>query len=452
MLIKFSVENWMSFRDPVCFSMVATSEKQRGEHVPRLDKYSTRVLPVAAIFGGNAAGKTNLFKALNFVQRLVVKGTQPDGLIPIDPYFDLKVADQPTHFEIELLVDETIYEYGFAVTRDRVVEEKLVKVLSTSEKVLYHRQAGEPNFDKSLTRDEAIKYVFKGTRDNQLFLTNAVFQRVEIFKPIYSWFKDCLELIAPDSRFASFEQFLDDDNPLYQSMNSLLARLDTVISRLGGGQISFANLPWPDSVKMQLQEDLKEGQSARLMGGPANDRVVVTRKTGELIAKKLFAYHQKLDGTMAKFEMSQESDGTQRIIDLLPVFLKLSASTAKKVIMIDEVDRSLHTLVTRTLIHAFLSGCTSKSRSQLLFTTHDVLLLDQSLLRRDEIWVCERDLNGASALIPFSDFKDVRHDKDIRKSYLQGRMGGVPQIHPIYDYIDNATDKLDNAKDKRASG
>jgi uncharacterized protein len=108
----------------------------------------------------------------------------------------------------------------------------------------------------------------------------------------------------------------------------------------------------------------------------------VTRKGGELIAKKLVAYHSRADGTEAKFEIRQESDGSQRVIDLLPAFLELSAQVSKKVYVIDEVDRSLHTLLTRRLLEMYLANCSTESRTQLLMTTHDVLLMDQQLLRR----------------------------------------------------------------------
>lgn len=96
--------------------------------------------------------------------------------------------------------------------------------------------------------------------------------------------------------------------------------------------------------------------------------------------------------------------------------------------MIDEIDRSLHTLLTRSLLEVYLSCCSTETRSQLLLTTHDVLLMDQQLLRRDEMWVTERDTEGVSNLFSFSEYKDIRYDKDIRKSYLQGRLGGIPRI------------------------
>ncbi|NQU65787.1 MAG: ATP-binding protein [SAR324 cluster bacterium] len=429
MIINFKVDNFMSFKDEVSFSLTASRERQHGDRVPKISKYQTRILPIAVIYGGNASGKTNFFKALNFVKRLVVGGTQPDSMIPIETFrLDTDSIKKPSRFELELLINDSIYEFSFIVTRKEIIEEKLVQMTSTSKKTLYHRREGKPNFDRSLSKDQFLQFAFKGTRDNQLFLTNSVSQKVGAFRPIYDWFKNTLELIAPDSRFEPFEYFFDKGHPLYNTMNEMLPQLDTGISQLGGEEIPFDNLPLPDILKSKLQEDVKEGTTIRFLSGPTNDRFTVSRKEGELVAKKLVTYHPKSDGTNVKFEMRQESDGSQRVIDLLPAFLEISASQSQKVCVIDEVDRSLHTLLTRQLLEAYLANCSTESRSQLLITTHDVLLMDQKLLRRDEMWITERDKFGSSTLYPFSDFKDVRYDKDIRKSYLQGRLGGIPRV------------------------
>jgi uncharacterized protein len=191
MIISFSIENWMSFSDSVSFSMVASRERQHGERVSKVSKYQTRILPVAAIYGGNASGKTNFFKALNFVKLMVVKGVGPDGLIPVEPYrLDSASIEKPSRFRLELLIDEIIYEFSFAVTRKAVLEEKLVQITSTSEKVLYDRQGDIPNFDSTLGKDQFLHFAFKGTRDNQLFVTNSVSQKVDVFRPVYDWFKN----------------------------------------------------------------------------------------------------------------------------------------------------------------------------------------------------------------------------------------------------------------------
>ena len=430
MIISMSIENWMSFRHRSTFSMVASKERQHGERLAQLKKYQMRVLPISAVYGGNASGKTNLFKALSFAKTLVVKGTQPEGIIPVEPFrLDPTCAKQPSRFSFELLIDDTIYEFSFSVTRTTIDEEKLVQIYSASEKVLYHRKEGKPNFHPSFDNEEFLKFAFQGTRDNQLFLTNSVNQKVEEFKPIYEWFRSTLDLVAPDSRFEPFEQFLQEDHPLYPVMNDTLAQLDTGITHLGGEEIPFENLNFPDSLKTKLQEEVPEGMTVRIVAEPVGDRFVITRKGGELIAKKLVVYHKGIEKDKdIKFEMRNESDGTQRVIDLVPAFLELMRPTSSKVYVIDEIDRSLHTLLTRRLLERYLSSCSQDTRSQLLFTTHDALLMDQKILRRDEMWITERDNQGNSSLLSLSEYKDIRFDKDIRKSYLQGRLGGIPRI------------------------
>ncbi|MEI6242714.1 MAG: ATP-binding protein, partial [Chlamydiota bacterium] len=363
MLIRFSIENWMSFQNRASFSLIASRERQHRGHIPNIAKFKLGVLPVAAVYGGNASGKTNLFKALNFAKGLIVKGTQPYSLIAVDTFRsgNLQKIDQPAYFEFELLINETIYVLSFSVTRKIILEEKLVHISGNKEKTLYHRVSGEPNFDPSLKDDQSLLFAFKGTRDNQLFLTNSVSQKIDVFKPVYDWFKDSLELIAPDSRFEPFEQFLDEGHPLYATMNKMLPQLDTGISRLGGEEILFENLPLDETSKMNLREVLPEGATVRFLSSLMNERFVVSRKNGELISKKLVTYHLNADGTETKFDMRQESDGSQRVIDLLPAFLEISAIQSKKVYVIDEVDRSLHTLLIRSLLEAYLSKCSNDS-------------------------------------------------------------------------------------------
>lgn len=445
MLISVSIENWASLREKTTFSMLASREKQHGERLTRSEKYNMRVLPIAAIYGGNASGKTNFFKAINFAKNFVVRGTQPQASINVNPYrLDSKCIKEPSRFVFQIFIDETIYELSFSVTRNEVVEESLVEVRSASERVLYHRKNGKPHFHKSLKKDKFLEFAFRGTRDNQLFLTNCVQQKVEKFLPIYNWFKDQLVLIAPDARFAPFELFIEEDNPMYAVMNETLASLDTGIEHLGGDPIPFEDLPCPAGMKSQLQEEVEEGSTVYLFA-PNNDRYLVTRKNNEMEAKKLVAYHCDGNGREVKFEIRNESDGSLRAIDLLPAFVEMFSGSEPKVYIIDEIDRSLHSLLTRELLEAYLLEAGGDKSTQLLFTTHDVLLMDQSLLRRDEMWISERDRTGNTSLRSFSEYEDVRYDKDIRKSYLQGRMGGIPRILLSGSLIDKELQKTNES-------
>lgn len=210
-------------------------------------------------------------------------------------------------------------------------------------------------------------------------------------------------------------------------MKDALSRLDTGITNLEFEAVRLEDFGLPKELLADIEENLKDGDVALLM--LLREPIAISRRDGETFARKLVTFHSNIKGESVKFGMEYESDGSRRVIDLLPVFLDLCVDNSRKVYVIDELDRSLHTLLTRSLLEGYLSGCTSESRAQLLFTTHDVLLMEQDMLRRDEMWVAERIASGGSSLTSFSEFKDVRYDKDIRKSYLQGRLGGIPRVY-----------------------
>jgi hypothetical protein len=429
-LISFSIQNYLSFKDKVTFSMVASREKQHQDRLAVVEGQKLRVLPFAAIYGGNASGKTNFCQALNFAKHMIVFGTRPDAKIPVDPFMMSKEnRRKPSEFVFVLLVGDVCFEYGFSLTSQGIEEEWLVEILKTTEREVYRRKGDEIEFRPDLNKDQFLRFAFQGTRENQLFLTNSVGQKVENFRLLYEWFRDSLLLIAPDSRFEFFEQFLKENSPYYEYMNQALASLDTGIVRIGGEEVPFDAIPLlTKELRDKIRESLGEKKPVRIRLDPAGERYVIELNDDEIQARKLVSYHLDSDNQEVKFDLRSESDGSLRLIDLLPVFLAMTQGGLPKTLVIDELDRSLHTLLSRQLLSSYLDGCGPDSRSQLVITTHDVLLMDQELMRRDEMWVAERDSDGSSDLIPFSDYKDVRYDKDIRKSYLQGRLGGIPKI------------------------
>ena len=431
MIINFSLENWKSFRDKVTFSMAASKERQHGERISRVKKYTARILPFAAIYGGNASGKTNFFSALEFVQRFIAGGTQPDELIPVTPFLlNDQISKQPTRFWLDLLIDETVYAFSFAVSREEVLEEDLLIITSTGkERILYQRRNGKVEFPEPKNEKEHsfLQFVFDATRDNQLFLTSSVLQNVEKFRPVYNWFRYSLRLIRPDNPFLVDWRLLREEDPIHQKVQELLPQLDVGILRLDSKEIPRDNIGFSVQRKNNISNDFMDDM-AIASRSPRTRPYRIIRKDGKSVAKKLVTRHLKEDGTEAVFEIYQESAGSQRILELLPSVVSLLSLESRHVLFIDEVDRSLHTLLTQQLLSIFLSRCSAETRSQLMFTTHDTELLNQSFLRRDEIWVAERESNEASSLTSFSEYDDVRNDKDIRKSYLQGRLGGIPLL------------------------
>lgn len=163
---------------------------------------------------------------------------------------------------------------------------------------------------------------------------------------------------------------------------------------------------------------------------PVGDgNIGLTRKDGRIFSLDLYTEHRATDtDAPILFRISDESDGTKRIMHLLPVLFAQAEKNAQFVFVIDELDRSLHTRLSRWFLETYLAACGEDSRVQMIYTTHDVDLLDQDLLRRDEIWFAERDPDGATGLVSLAEYKEVRNDTDLRRNYLLGRFGGVPNL------------------------
>jgi len=430
MLLSSKVTNWKSFRDETPFSMVATREEQHAERLARIERLGVRALPVSALYGGNASGKSNFCEALRFARDLVVQGTQPDAPIPIQPFrLDDSSPTRPAEFVFEVVTADKCYEFGFAVTRKRVVREWLTELRKTTERALYRRDGDNVEFlDASLRAAPFAAFVAQGTRSNQLVLKNFVDQNDKRFLPLYRWFSESLLVVGPgEASLPVGKGTLSNDGTYDTLLSDALGRLDTSIDALGSEEVAAGAVALPSDVKVRAIEASGKAQRA-IVVSPGGQWYTIIWKDKEPTWYKIGGLHQRSDGSEVLFDLADESDGTRRVIELLPVFLNASASSSAKVAVIDELDRSLHTLLTRRLLEGYLDSRQPESRSQIIFTTHDVQLMDQALLRRDEMWVAERGNGGATHLIPFSDYKDIRKDKDIRKSYLQGRLGGVPRI------------------------
>lgn len=424
----------MSYRDKTSFSMLASRELRHNNRVPKVGNGQSRVLPISAIYGANASGKSNFIDALIFARELITVGTDSSERIDVMPFLLEKAAgSHPSFFSFVILVEDTVFEYSFTITSEKIINEKLSEISRTSEKMLFSRENNSIKFGKPLASEEGgddfLEFVFKSTRDNQLFLRNAVLQNVRSLSKIDNWFRNTLVLIKPLSRFASFELFMEEGGELQQGMSRALRQLDTGIEELIGEEIELDEIELNDETMSRLKKEVNDGIGVKLDEPQKNDRFIISHEDNKLVTKKLVAYHETMDNKeQIKFQINQESDGTQRLIDLLPAFLGLSQQVPARVFIIDEIGRSLHTKVLDALIEMYLLTCTNDTRSQLIFTTHNVQLMTQYLLRRDEMWLTDRDNDGITTLYSLSDFVDLKSDDDIRKRYLQGQLGGVPRI------------------------
>ena len=211
------------------------------------------------------------------------------------------------------------------------------------------------------------------------------------------------------------------DSIFLNKVNEVLPKLDCGIHSIGIKDVlDDFQKPLPKSLKKELERGTKIE-----IGGA---RVVLSEHDGELTAKGLVTFHPKRGGKFESFTVDEESDGTERILDLIPGFLDISSNASNKVYIIDEIDRSLHTFMSRQLLESYLENCTLESRSQLIFSTHDIFLMDKLMLRRDEMLITERLNDGSTELSSIDDFENIKTDYELYKDYLSGRFGGIPDI------------------------
>jgi len=445
MLIKLTVNNFLSFSEEVVFSMVASREKQHAERVFSDEERELRILPVAALYGANGSGKTNFYKAIEFLRDIVLHPAQsPDEQIPVRPFrLDAHREKMPSRFCVEVLApNDRIYRLTIAATQERVWEERLEHVGRSSDRLIYFRDAEHPlelgtEYSESLPAEarEFLAFKARDVLQNQLFLAALRGRNIRHVDGIIRWFKDGLQLMTPNTVLKQLEISLSAIAGLRQYCVDALHRADTGIAGLGRRDVPLHSLPWEDmpmgtDVEKWLRKTIPLGKGM-LIAGSTGERFTIRHEEDGLHATRLTTVHKTKEGRDVEFFMSEESDGTQRFVDLLPAFYDLGNAEIPKVFVIDEIDRSLHTELTRNLIQAYLSSLTERSRSQLIFTAHDVMLLDQELLRRDEVWFAEKDSSGSSSLIWLGDKKGVRADRILRKSYLKGEFGGLPRISEL---------------------
>lgn len=445
MIINIRVENFLSFRDEVEFTALATLERQHRERVFQSKSLGLNLLPTAAFYGGNGAGKSNLYHALKFARHLVLKaGVKPEDPTEREAFrLDSDCLTEPSRFGFDLLIGDRSYRYEFGVTSDKIASEFLGFLNGETVKTIFRREnkdgkdSWSPDSFKALNLskedDEFLRFKTRDTLENQLFLSAIRGRKLPVLEEIGKWFKNQLVLLDPHCDFRPVEVGLMHMNDFRDYCIESLGQAGTGINGIQNDPVSLDSLPVPESMREQIVKHLESGKEdqAVMLKGPDRTRFMLRREKGKVEAYKLATYHSDKNGKRVGFEIADESDGTERMIDLLPAFFELTNPKTDKVFFIDELDRSLHTHLTRGLVESFLESRIPSSRAQLFFTTHDPLLLDQDLLRRDEIWFVDKLEDGHSKLTALSDFKGIRYDKDIRKNYLLGRFAGVPAIRRL---------------------
>lgn len=436
MLIQFTIENFLSFKEENTLNMLATTDKKHPHHL-LANKKKKPLLRTAALYGANGSGKSNMIRAIAFAQNLILEGTRPSQRINVTPFkLDTSCWQAPSRFEFVINFQDTIYTYGFVVDEKEVKEEWLFAIYKVKEVPLFERLTGKngkikveigPSLAiKKTKKNQFVEFVAQGTRPNSLFLHELYEKNVAGIMPVIDWFRSVLTIIGPESRYRDLIFDAHMDNAFLQFMGDFLKAADTGVDGIVTEELTVDSEKFLAGLPEQLREKLININRNEwvLFSTPDDRRFAMMREAdGELKLLKLKARHS-LQGTEdhIDFEIENESDGTRRLMDLLPALLH--SQNSEKVYMIDELDRSMHPLLSRMFLQAYFDD-KNCGRGQLIITTHESQLLDKKILRRDEIWFTEKDKQGGSHLYSLSEFK-VRNDLKLGKGYLDGRFGAIP--------------------------
>lgn len=427
MLLRFYVSNFMSFQQEAEFNMFPSALKTHKSHLYKQKKIN--LLKAAALYGANGSGKSNFIKAAHFLHDIVVKGSVEASEVRCIPFkLNEKSAAEPSIFGIEVNIDKKYYEYIVSVLNDKIISEELYETNpETGEgKMLFLRSQAEKTeieVDSSWITTEKERYRYEIYAED-LSPSAALLFKLKEHQPdakkIHAWFEKYFYVIYPKSKFFLTLKLCTDEQ--YKDfLNTLLPALGTGMNKVDIEKISFDHFFASEDAefKEKVEHKLKTGSPIFHFMHKGKEYVART-EDGQYFVHKLTTFNSSATNQLVEFDPEEQSDGTQRILDLIPA-IKL-VKDAPTVFFIDEIERSLHPSMIKALLTYLMNQPT---QGQLIFTTHESNLLDLDIFRQDEIWFAEKDKQGASVLYPLTNFKP-RYDLDIKKGYLAGRFGAIP--------------------------
>jgi len=415
MLIEFSAENFRSIKEPQKLTLTAGPGKELLSHntfdsgLPGFP----RLVRSAVIYGPNAAGKTNLLRALQFTQALLLNSAtfQEGTRIAHSPFrLNKQTATQPSEFEVAFAAAGVRYEYGFSVDAERFHKEWLIAYPHGRPQNWFERtyHAGKDQYEWyfSAKLKGSTRVWRDATRANALFLSTAIQLNSEQLRPVFHWFQKKLVVIGPAGSDLNWGLTLK----LFEQPDGKQKLLQFVrAADLGIDDLELQRTTAAPTVAIQgnvVREPQPQSPVATLL--------------------RVTSYHKATDSKeQVAMDFGEESAGTQRLFNSAGAWLNVLKNG--EVILYDELDTSLHPLMNRFLIGLFHSKTTNPNNAQLVFTTHDTSLLDREVFRRDQVWFIEKDKKRASRLYPLLDFSP-RKDEKLERGYLRGRYGALPFV------------------------
>jgi AAA15 family ATPase/GTPase len=420
MFIEFTVKNYRSIKDEQVLTMV----KAKGNELEKSNSFSPYVtssvhlLKSSVIYGPNAAGKSNVIRALMEMQNIVrhsASKNQEGDLISVTPFlFNEITSKEPTEFEMVFISEGIRYQYGFSTTKTRVFEEWLIAYPKGRAQKWFSRvfniktDAYEYKFSDNLLGQRAVWQ--DSTRSNALLLSTAVQLNSEQLKPVYNWFKEKLRPTNIDGWGPGYTASLCEKKESKEEILKFLKAADFDIHDISIETEKFDPSVLPD----ELPEAVKE-------------KIINDMKGKDVIDIKTL--HKTDNGTLVPLDFEDESDGTKKFFTFAGPWIDILKNGY--ILVVDELHDNLHPKMVKYLVELFHSEKTNPNNAQLIFTTHETSILSQEVFRRDQIWFCEKDSDQATTLYPLSDFSPRKNKENIELGYLSGRYGALPFIRPF---------------------
>jgi AAA15 family ATPase/GTPase len=409
MLIQFTVKNYKSIRDEHKLSLVAaTGDELKASNTFLSSEASPQtLLRAAVIYGANASGKSTLLQALDAMQTIVLESasTQSGKLLPVTPFLlDQATVSAATEFEVVFLVNGVRYQYGFAATQRRITEEWLFVSPKGRAQHWFNRAWDAENnnyvweFSKLFTGEKQLWQ--KSTRDNALFLSTATQLNSKSLAPVFIWFAERLHILRASDVADSFTAHM-----CKQAQNKA-----NVLAFLKAADIDIADV----NIEVEnLAANVADEMLSLLLTDNSKHEVLRVR-----------TIHQDKQGKDIEFALADESDGTRKLFAFAgPLIDTLQHGN---VLLIDELHNSLHPKLVLFLLNLLHANSSNPNNAQLVFTTHDTAILNQSILRRDQIWFVEKDQEQASQVFPLTDFHPRKDRENLLVNYMDGRYGALP--------------------------
>lgn len=420
MLLNFTFKNYKSYADTCNFSMVANKDKSHEDNLITIGK--DRISKSRIIYGANASGKTSFIDALEFIKifSMMSNNLVENNRIGIIPYkFRQKFSSIPSEFSLTFIKNSVKYCYSFSCTFEKVIDEKLDVYNSAKPTNIFTRtNTDEYKFNTDVKQLNEIRT--KNTK-NKLFLLTAATWNYEKVKPVVDYILNDIIVLHDISQPTKYNiGYIIENNDLEEYKKFCL-------DFLNNADISISDF------EINAQKIKELGRQAefmtKLMNVIVNNDPEQMKKFGNsdvFNIKTIHNINNENNSFSYPLELIEESDGTQQLFHFAPsLFYTFKEG---KVLLIDEIDRSLHPLLVEYIIKKFYDKNLNTNNAQLICNTHDTNLLHLDLFRRDEIWFTERNNASASTeMYALSDFSP-RKDENIEKAYLLGRYGGIPFV------------------------